>query len=125
MSDDDLRKIDKNTLPWLYRLVLKIPRINSLENASGVFWSIIVPIFLILEFFLSMFLLLLFPFPTNVILTAIIPIAVFLMFIRVTLERFINFWNSTIEKSSYKWNIEKTMQEHLETLEKKKIKQNR
>jgi len=119
MSVSDLKKIDKTKLPWYYRLVLKIPGTSFIEDASGVFWSILVPIFMIFEFFLSMFLLLMFPFPANIVLTAIIPTAVFLAFIRITLERFINWWNLTIGKSSFEWNIEKTMQEYIASLKKK------
>lgn len=114
-----MKKIDKTKLPWYYRLVLKIPGTSFLEDASGVFWNILVPIFMIFEFFLSMFLLLMFPFPANIVLTAIIPTAVFLAFIRITLERFINWWNLTIGKSSFEWNIEKTMQEYIASLKKK------
>jgi hypothetical protein len=122
MSEGKLKKIDRDKLPLFYRLVLKIPGTDSLGNFGGIFWSIIVPIFLILEFFLNIFLLLFFPFPINVVLTSSIPVAVFIIFIRINIERFINWWNATVEKSSLEWNPEKTMQEYLSLLEKKKKK---
>jgi len=121
MNEDELKEIDKGKLPWFYRLVLKIPGVNFLENtSSGVFWGIVVPILLVLEFFLSMCLLLLFPFPTNIILTAMIPVGVLLIFTRMTLERFINLWNLTVRKSNSEWNVEKTMQEYIALLKKRK-----
>jgi len=120
MSEDELKEINKEKLPWFYRLILKIPGANFLEKtASGVFWAIVVPILLVSEFFLSMFLLLFFPFPTNIILTAMIPAVVLLIFIRISLERFINFWNLIISKSDLKWEIEKIMQEYIALLKKK------
>jgi hypothetical protein len=119
MSEDKLKEINKEKLPWFYRLILKLPLVYLVENASGVFWSIVAPIFLILEFFLSMALLLFFPFPTNIILTAIIPVVVFLIFVRISLERFINLWNLIVGKSGFKWDIEKIMQEYIALLKEK------
>jgi hypothetical protein len=60
MNESKLKKIDKNKLPFIYRLILKVPGANFLESGSGIFWAVIVPIFLILEFFLSLILLLFF-----------------------------------------------------------------
>jgi hypothetical protein len=78
-----------------------------------------VPIFIVLEFFLNLFLLLYFPFPINIVLTSIIPVAILIVFIRISLERFINWWNLNIGESSFKWNVEETMQEYLTMLNKK------
>lgn len=122
MSEGELKKIDRDKLPLFYRLVLKIPGTDSLENFGGIFWSIIVPIFLVLEFFFDIFLLLFFPFPINVVLTPIIPVAVFIVLVRINLGRFINWWNAAVEKSGFEWNVEKTVQEYLSLLEKKKEK---
>jgi hypothetical protein len=122
MSEGKLKKIDRDKLPLFYRLVLKIPGTDSLENFGGILWSIIVPIFLVLEFFFDIFLLLFFPFPINVVLTPIIPVAVFIVFVRINLGRFINWWNAAVEESGFEWNVEKTVQEYLSLLEKKKEK---
>jgi hypothetical protein len=120
MSEQKLKKIDKSRLPFFYRLILKVPGANFLENSSsGIFWGIVVPIFLVLEFFLSLFLLLLFPFPINIVLTSIIPVAVLMIFLRISLERFINWWNLNVGESSFKWNVEETMQEYLAMLKEK------
>jgi hypothetical protein len=124
MSQSELKEIDKDKLPWVYRLILKIPGVDFLENtSSGVFWSLIAPVFLVLEFFLNFYLLLFFPFPVNVILTLIIPAIVLLVFLRISLERFINWWNLTLGEHRRKWDVEKTVQEYLVLLEKKKKKQ--
>jgi hypothetical protein len=120
MSEEKLKKIDKNKLPFFYRLILKVPGANLIgSSSSGIFWAIIVPIFLVLEFFLNLFLLLYFPFPINIVLTSIIPVAILIVFVRISLERFINWWNLNVGESSFKWNVEETMQEYLAILNKK------
>ncbi|MGQ9507622.1 MAG: hypothetical protein ACUVTB_07215 [Candidatus Bathycorpusculaceae bacterium] len=52
-------------------------------------------------------------------MTSIIPVAVLIIFIRISLERFINWWNLNIGESSFKWNVEKTLQEYLALLKEK------
>jgi len=123
MSEGKVKTIDKGKLPWYYRLILKIPGADFVESASsGIFWGIIVPIFLILEFFLNISLLVFFPFPMNIALALIIPVVILLVFLRVSLERFINWWNSAID-DSFEWNIDKSMPEYLELLKKKEKRQ--
>jgi hypothetical protein len=120
MSEEKLKKIDKNKLPFFYRLILKVPGANLIgSSSSGIFWAIIVPIFLVLEFFLNLFLLLYFPFPINIVLTSIIPVVILIVFVRISLERFINWWDLNVGESSFKWNVEETMQEYLAILNKK------
>jgi len=123
MSEGEVKTIDKGKLPWYYRLILKIPGADFVENASsGIFWAIIVPIFLILEFFLNISLLVFFPFPMNIALALIVPAVILVVFLRVSLERFINYWNSAVD-GSFEWNVDKSMVEYLELLKKKEKKQ--
>lgn len=122
MTEPKARPIDKNKLPWYYRLILKIPGSEFVEStSSGIFWGLIVPIFLVLEFALNITLLLFFSFPTNIALVIVIPAAILLVFLRVSMERFINWWNSTVD-NSFEWNIEKTMPEYLDLLKKREEK---
>jgi uncharacterized protein YacL len=122
MSESKLKEFSRDKLPWFYKLILKIPGTDFLESSGGIFWGIIIPIFMTMEFFLSLFLLLLFPFPINVFLAGIIPIAILIIFIKISLERFINWWNSVFRKSYFELNIEKTVQEYLNLLKKKEKK---
>ncbi|MGB9676615.1 MAG: hypothetical protein ACPL0C_05455 [Candidatus Bathyarchaeales archaeon] len=118
MSEQELKEIDERSLPFFYKLILKIPKADFLESASGIFWSIVIPIFLVLFSFLTLFLLLFFPFPTNIILVSTIPTTVLIIFLRISLERFIKWWNLNIKEGSFEWNVEKTMQEYLELMKK-------
>jgi len=123
MNEVKVKKIGRDKLPWFYRLVLKIPGADFLvSSSSGVFWAIVVPVFLVLEFFLSIFLILIFPFPVNVLLTAIISIVVFMIFIKVSLERFMNWWDSIVGESGLEWDVEKRTREYVALLEKRKEK---
>lgn len=109
-----MKQIDRNKLPWLYRLILRIPGADFLESSSsGVFWGLVVPIFLFVEFFLNLYLILFVPFPANVVLVAIIPVVVLLVFMRISLERFINWWNLVVGETGHAWNVEKSLQEYL------------
>lgn len=120
-NEEKFEKIDKSRLPLFYRLILKIPCADFLEScSSGVFWAVIVPIFLFLELFLNMYLLLFFPFPINIVLASMIPIIVFIVFLRISLERFIRWWNSEVAGTGFQWNIDKTVGEYLDLLKKKK-----
>lgn len=120
MEKQELKQLNKDSLPWFYRLLLRIPMANMFEGASsGIFWAIIVPCFLVVEFFLSMFLLLYFVFPINIIIAGIVPATIFLIFVRISLERFINWWNASID-TGFKWNVERMAQEYIDSLKPKK-----
>ena len=124
MDGDKLKEITVKELPWFYKLVLKIPGTDYVESAGGLFWGILVPTFLILEFFLSLFLLVYFTFPTNVILILVIPLSTFAMFVKITLKRFINWWNANFGKSGLEWNIDKTLQEYVDLFKRQNKEKN-
>jgi len=116
MEEAELKRIEERNLPWFYKLVLKIPGTGFLENAGGIFWAILAPIFLMAESFLSMYLLLAFSFPTNIILTSVVPAATFLLFLKISLKRFMNWWNAMCSESGFEWNIEKTLDDYISLL---------
>lgn len=122
MSESEVQKVSRNKLSWFYRLILKIPGTDFIESSGGIFWGIVVPVFVVLEFLLSLYLIVSFPFPANIVLAGIIPTAVLIIFIRISLGRFLHWWNSTFGESRFEWNIEKTLEEYYTLLEKKKKK---
>lgn len=124
MSEQEFKKIDRDKLPLIYRLILKVPGAEFLENcSSGIFWAIVMPVFLMIEFFLNMFILVYFRFPLNIILASIIPTTIFLIFVRISLQRFINWWNSEVASQGFKWNLEEKIQEYLAMLKNKEEKE--
>jgi len=114
-------KKDQVKLPLLYRLILKLPKM-SLESASGIYWAVVIPVFLVCEFVLSFFLLILFPFPINLVMTSVIPIAIFVVFVKVQLERFMNWWNLTFQSEPMKWDVKEAVEEYIKLLQKQKSK---
>jgi hypothetical protein len=122
MSQEGAKRIDKESLPWYYRAILKIPlpEFSFLQGSwGGLLWVVSVLVFLILESYLDLFLLVFFSFPINIILAAVIPSSVFIIFIRINLGRFIAWWNSVCAEFGFKWNIEKSMQEYLAAIKEK------
>jgi len=124
MDRDKTKEITVKELPWFYKLVLKIPGTDYLESAGGLFWGILAPTFLTLEFFLSLFLLAYFTFPMNVILILVIPLSTFAVFVKITLKRFINWWNANFGKSGLEWDIDKALQEYIDLLKRQNKEKN-
>ena len=114
------QKIHGGSLPWFYRLLLKLPGVSRIERASGLFYVLVVPILVFLSTLLGLVLLLMFPFPLNILLVAIIPISLLVVLVRLGLERFINLWNLIVAASAVEWNIEKSINEYVELLENQK-----
>lgn len=90
---------------------------------QGIFWAILVPVFLTLEFFISLFLLILLPFPANILLTGTIPTAIFVIFVKIQLQRVFNLLHAQAKQRHFEWNIEKISEEYVSLLEKQKSKE--
>jgi len=120
---EKLERIDIEKLPLIYKLIMKIP-LPSLTTffgeLHGIFWAVIVPIFIVATFLSGFVTLVYFPFPINVITFAIVPTTIFLFFLRVTVERFINEWNAMVNESKLDWNVDKLVNEYLEILDRQK-----
>lgn len=112
--------IDTKELPLSYRLILKIPKTNLVESASGVFWAIIVPLFIFVDSLINLYLFMWLPFPVNVALVGIVPALVFLVFLRIGLGRFINFWNLNFVRSRLEWNVKEKTKEYIDLLNKQR-----
>jgi hypothetical protein len=116
MGQEKFEKIDREKLPLFYRLLLKmpIPSIStSIDIPSGIFWAVIFPIFLFLDFFLNIYFLVGFSFPINIFLVCVVPVAILMIFVRVTIDRFINWWNSAVVGGYTQRELEKVLQEYL------------
>ncbi len=116
MSEGEIREIAKEICHGFIGLSSRFLERSFWKTPGGLFWAIIVPAFLSMEFFLSLFLILSFPFPVNVVLVSIIPSATLVLFVKVTLKRFINWWNANFGESRFEWNIEKALDEYLSML---------
>jgi hypothetical protein len=111
------QKFHEGSLPWFYRLLLRLPGVGRIETAPGLFWVLVVPILVFLSILLSLVLLFTFPFPLNILLVAVVPASLFVVLVRLGLERFINLWNLIVAASAVEWNVEKSTKEYVELLE--------
>ena len=111
-KNQKLKRIEEKDLPIPYRFLIKIP-LKSLESSSGIFWALVCPILLLLNFFFDFFILVYFPFPINIILALVVPAVVFILFVRVILERFINWWNNFVVSGYVKKDLEEVLDEYI------------
>jgi hypothetical protein len=122
MEQEKFEKIDRKKLPLFYRLLLKmpIPSISTSKDiSSGIFWAVIFPIFLFLDLFLNIYFLVGFSFPINIFLVCVVPVAILVIFVRVTIDRFINWWNSGVVGGYTQRELKKVLQEYLALRENK------
>ena len=61
-----------------------------------------------------------FPFPVNAALIAVVPAVTFLVFLKIGLERFINFWNLNFVRSHLEWDVTEKAKEYVNLLKKQK-----
>ncbi|MEM2779770.1 MAG: hypothetical protein QW791_02695 [Candidatus Bathyarchaeia archaeon] len=66
----------------------------------------------------ELFLLISFSFPINIILVSVIPTIMLALFVKISLRRFLNWWNANFGESRFNWNIEKALDEYLSILKK-------
>ncbi|UCD96841.1 MAG: hypothetical protein JSV35_01940 [Candidatus Bathyarchaeota archaeon] len=114
--------IERENLPRFYRLILKIPNAPMAIGTSGLFWAVVVPLLVFLNSLLTFFILLYFQFPVNILLVIGIPIPLTIAFIKVNLERTINFWNLLVRRTGFEWNVHKRTEEYITLLEKQQKK---
>ena len=108
------QKVHGSMLPFAYRLLLRLPGVSRLEWASGVFWVLVVPILVFLNMLLTLVLLIMVPFPFNLLLASVVPASVFVVLVRLGLERFINLWNLLVASSTVEWDITRSTKEYVE-----------
>lgn len=127
-----LSREELEQVPRRYRLFLKLfmrfPNlrfpyfvVRKLPWFEGIFWALLVPVFLVVYFFFTFWfylaLSLLVGFPFNVIIWLLIPSVLFIMFLRIQFERIILFWRS-LRSQSNDWDIPKLTEEFSLLIEK-------
>jgi len=111
---------------FLAKLMLKLPNpsipffiFKRLPLLEGIFYGIMLPVFAYLYLALMLWLFplatLAFGFPLNIIIVLVFPTAVFVIFVRIQLERTINWWRS-VSSSSKEWDSSKSINEFVDLL---------
>lgn len=125
LSSEELEQIPRR-YRLILKLILKLPLpafpgfvLKRLPEIEGVFWAILVPIFLILYFFFGIWWFatasLLFSFPFNLMLGLIVPAVVFVFFLRLQLERTILWWKN-LKGDHREWDVSKAVREYIALL---------
>ena len=132
-SDDIyLRMSLKNRI--LTKLIMRFPapRIpffisKKFPSIEGIFHGLIMPLLLFVIGLFMLWLLptatLMFGFPLNVLITLLVPVSIFAMYIRIELERTMNWWRS-IFNNPLTWDSSKSLQELIELFENQEDKKN-
>ena len=114
--------ISNDELPLVYRLILKVPRIgldNLSMEAGGLFWVLILPLFITGEFLANLLLLTCVPFPFNYVSVILFNSTIALFIIRVLVERTLNSERALLAQGHFEWKIEETFDSYLQSLKKK------
>jgi hypothetical protein len=118
MTEDETEK-----LGLIYKILLRFPKL-SLENLpnvlQGLFWVIILPIFLLCEFFLNFYLLLALPFPLNLVLAVGVNLLLVVAMLRVMLERSLNAFKMLFYPHRMDKDVTQLVQEYISLLRKKR-----
>jgi hypothetical protein len=121
-QEKKFQRIDREKLPLFYRFIMKIPIpaiSTSIDIPSGIFYAIIFPIFVFLDFFLNIYFLIGFSFPINIFLVCVVPVVILVIFVRVTADRFINWWNSCVVGGYAQRDVKEVLKEYLALRENK------
>jgi len=129
LSREEIEQIDPR-YRWLVKWFLKLPNpsfpypmLRRLPWIEGVFWAVVMPIFLTIYFFVSLllvsFLSFHFIFPVNVILGLLIPTMFFALFLRIQLERTILWWRN-LNKPPIDWDVSKIIEEFVKLTRREK-----
>lgn len=109
---------------------MKLPRpsfpdfvTKRLPGIEGIYWAVIVPILMIIYFYLSFwltsFLSAYLAFPFNIIILLSMPTILLMIFVRTQLERAIALWRS-MRNPQREWNVSKVAEELEELLRRQK-----
>jgi hypothetical protein len=120
---NDKADADESDLPWFYRLVLRLPRLSLEdfpERLQGLFWVLILPVFVMVDFFVDFGLLGCLPFPYNFVSVVVFTSILVMFMLRIFLERALNTRRAIISEGRFRWDIERSFQQYSELLEKHK-----
>jgi hypothetical protein len=117
---------------WLLAVFQKLPNpsfpffvLKRLPWIEGVFWAMIFPIFFLLYYFFSVWLIAFLSshviFPLSVLAWLFIPAAFFVIFLRIQLGRTIIWWRN-LKNPTKEWNVSKALEELAELRRKQEAK---
>jgi len=123
-QEEKFKRIDLDNLPLFYKIIMKIPAPteSAINIPGGIFWAIVLPIFIILEIFLNIYLAVAVSFPLNIVLICAIPLVILVAFVRLTISKFIVWWNSVVVGTYTQREITEVLEEYIAMKDNRKKK---
>jgi hypothetical protein len=118
---------DKNehqqNVPLWCRILLKIPKLEANvfgERFQGIFWIIVVPVFLFCDFFMNLYVVMALSFPFNFVILLLTNLVIVLFLSRILVERTLQAQEAILNEATFRWDVESSFKEYLSILNKKK-----
>ena len=116
------KKKKRDNLPLLFRIIMKFPKL-SLEGFSGefqgIFWAMVVPIFLTAYIFLVLVFIFYLPSPINIIAVTTTTGFICALCLRILVERELKSLEMQTESSGFTWNVKESFKDYEKLIEKK------
>lgn len=122
MSDYD-GDAEDSEIPLLYRIILRFPRLSIdgfSDRFQGLFWALILPIFVVSDTMATLLLMVCLPFPLNFISVVTLTSMILMFMLRIFVERELNMRRAIVEEGRFRWNVETAIQEYAQLLQKRK-----
>ncbi|MGD0029359.1 MAG: hypothetical protein ABSC91_10525 [Candidatus Bathyarchaeia archaeon] len=116
-DEDDLE------IPLFYRLVLKFPRLTLdgfSDRIQGLFWALILPLFVFCDVIINLLLIGFLPFPFNLLSMILFTSVILMLILRVLIERELNIRKAIVKDTRFRWDVETSFQEYAELLQKRR-----
>jgi ABC-type transport system involved in cytochrome bd biosynthesis fused ATPase/permease subunit len=125
MSKDENER--RQNVPLWCRVLLRIPQLDLGvfgERFQGIFWMIILPVFLICDFFMNLLVLTWLSFPFNLALLLFANLLIVLFLLRILVDRALQAQEAILNQGRFRWDIEGSFKEYLSILNEKKTRKN-
>jgi len=113
----------EQSLHWICKLIVKLPMFSLdifPDEFQGIFWSIVVPICIILQELVNLILFISLPYSLNILCVISINAVIFIGFLRIILERELTLKRALIREGTFNWDVDKAVTEYCKSLHKKK-----
>jgi hypothetical protein len=119
------KKEHRRNMPLWCKILLRVPELDLGgfgERFQGIFWIILVPVFLFCDFFMNLYVVMALSFPLNFVIFFFTNIVIATFLLRILVERTLQAQEAIFNEESFQWNVESSFKEYLSILNKKNAK---
>jgi hypothetical protein len=113
----------RQNMPLWCRILLRIPQLDLGvfgERFQGIFWIIVVPVFLFCDFFMNLYVIMALSFPVNFVILLFTNLVIALFLLRILVDRTLQAQEAILSEGRFQWDVESSFKEYLSILNKKK-----